>query len=83
MITKRIVSPSGKDRGYGFDARKAFLNFSASILLNALTKIKLSLGLINQAQWVSGHEADHSPPTSAKVKKTWIYTSTPPYFFMA
>jgi hypothetical protein len=30
-----------------------------------------------------GHEADHSPPTSAKVKSTWIYTSTPPYLFMA
>jgi hypothetical protein len=30
-----------------------------------------------------GREADHSPPTSAKVKKTWIYTSAPPYVFMA
>jgi hypothetical protein len=28
-------------------------------------------------------EADHSPPTSADVKNTWIYTSTPPYAFMA
>jgi hypothetical protein len=28
-------------------------------------------------------EADLSPPTSAEVKKTWIYTSTPPYAFMA
>jgi hypothetical protein len=28
-------------------------------------------------------EADHSPPTSAEVKKIWIYTSTPPYTFMA
>jgi hypothetical protein len=27
--------------------------------------------------------ADHSPPTSAEVKKMWIYTSTPPYVFMA
>jgi hypothetical protein len=26
-----------------------------------------------------GREADHSPPTNAKVKKTWIYTFTPPY----
>jgi hypothetical protein len=25
----------------------------------------------------------HSLPTSADVKKTWIYTSTPPYAFMA
>jgi hypothetical protein len=38
-------------------------------------------------QWVlgdlsPGHEADHSPPTSAQVKKTWTYTSTPPYIFM-
>jgi hypothetical protein len=28
-------------------------------------------------------EADPSPPTSAEVKKMWIYTSTPPYAFMA
>jgi hypothetical protein len=31
----------------------------------------------------AGGEADHSPPTSAQVKKMWIYTSTPPYAFMA
>jgi hypothetical protein len=30
-----------------------------------------------------GHEADHSPPTSAEVKKTRIYTATPPYAFIA
>jgi hypothetical protein len=29
------------------------------------------------------HEADHSPPTSAEVKKIWLYTSTSPYAFMA
>jgi hypothetical protein len=44
-------------------------------------------------QWVPGalspgvkrleREADHSPPASAEVKKIWIYTSTPPYAFMA
>jgi hypothetical protein len=31
----------------------------------------------------SGREADHSPPTSAEVKKIWIYTSTPPYALLA
>jgi hypothetical protein len=31
----------------------------------------------------SGLEADHSPPTSVEVKKTWIYTFTPLYVFMA
>jgi hypothetical protein len=30
-----------------------------------------------------GREADYSPPTSAEVKNTWIYTSNPPYAFMA
>jgi hypothetical protein len=30
-----------------------------------------------------GGGADHSSPSSAEVKKMWIYTSTPPYAFMA
>jgi hypothetical protein len=30
----------------------------------------------------SGREVDHSPPTSAEVKKMWIYTSISPYVFM-
>jgi hypothetical protein len=30
-----------------------------------------------------GLEADNSPPASAEAKKMWIYTSTPPYAFMA
>jgi hypothetical protein len=30
-----------------------------------------------------GREGDHSPLTSAEVKNTWIYTSTPPLVFMA
>jgi hypothetical protein len=29
-----------------------------------------------KVQWV-GHEADHSPPSSAKVKNVWSYFSTP------
>jgi hypothetical protein len=31
----------------------------------------------------AGREADHSPPTSAEVKNTWIYKSTPLYAFKA
>jgi hypothetical protein len=31
----------------------------------------------------SGREADHSPSTSAEVKKTWVYTTTPLYAIMA
>jgi hypothetical protein len=29
-----------------------------------------------------GFEADHSPPMSRKIKKSWITTSTPPYVLM-
>jgi hypothetical protein len=39
-------------------------------------------------QWVtgvkrSGREAYHSPRASAEIKEMWIYTSTPPYAFVA
>jgi hypothetical protein len=30
-----------------------------------------------------GHEVNHSPPSRAKVKNEWSYTSTPLYIFMA
>jgi hypothetical protein len=30
-----------------------------------------------------GRESDHSPPSSAEVMNTWIYTSSPSYAFMA
>jgi len=32
-------------------------------------------------KWL-GHEADHSPPSSAEVNITWSYTSTPQCTFM-
>jgi hypothetical protein len=34
-----------------------------------------------EVQWVR-HEADHSPPSWAKVKNEWSYNSLPPYAFM-
>jgi hypothetical protein len=38
-------------------------------------------GLFSQGVKRRGREADHSPQTSAEVKKMWIYTSTPPILF--
>jgi hypothetical protein len=40
-------------------------------------------GALSQGVNLPEREANHLPPTSAEVKKMWIYTSTPPYSFMA
>jgi hypothetical protein len=40
-------------------------------------------GALSPGVKLQEREADHSPPASAEVKKMWIYTSTPPYVFMA
>jgi hypothetical protein len=37
----------------------------------------VSLGV----KWL-GHEANHSPPSNAEVRKAWSYTFIPPYTFM-
>jgi hypothetical protein len=46
------------------------------------TSYKMGIGGSFLGVKQQGREADHSPPTSAEVKKMWIYTSTPTYVFM-
>jgi hypothetical protein len=60
-----------------------FLFFTASRLALAPTQspIKWVLGALSQKVKQPGHEADHSPPFSAKVKNVWSYNSTLPYIF--
>jgi hypothetical protein len=41
------------------------------------------LGALSPGIKLSGREADHSLPIGVEVKKMWIYTSIPPYVFMA
>jgi hypothetical protein len=76
------------DRGVGVRVPVGINNFNFSISSKpALESTQPPI------QWVPGalspvvkwpeHEADRSPPTSAEVKKIWIYTSPPPYAFMA
>jgi hypothetical protein len=43
----------------------------------------MGTGALTQGVKRPGSEADQSTPASAEVKKKWIYTSTPPYAFMA
>jgi hypothetical protein len=39
--------------------------------------IQWGTGPLTSAVKRPGREADHSPPASAEVNKTWIYTATP------
>jgi hypothetical protein len=53
-----------------------FLISCFSLFINQNSHNKSSLGVKRP-----GSEADHSPPSSAEVKKAWSYTSTPQYVF--
>jgi hypothetical protein len=45
--------------------------------------IRWALGALPLGVKQLGRESDYSPPSSAVVKKTWMYTSIPPYVFIA
>jgi hypothetical protein len=45
--------------------------------------IKWVPGALSSGIKWQGREADHSPPTSAQVKKMWIHPPTPQYAFIA
>jgi hypothetical protein len=71
----------------GFDFRQGqeiFVFSTASRTALGPTQPPIQWVLRTLSPWVkqSGREADHSPPTGAEVKNTWIYTSSP-YVFMA
>jgi hypothetical protein len=93
---ERIVSRDssvGIATGYGLDGRRVGVRVPVGARIFS-TSSRPVLGPIQPPiLWVPralslevkrpGRETDHSPSTSAEVKKTWIYTSTPPYAFMA
>jgi hypothetical protein len=64
---------------------KNFLFTTSSRLALGPTQptIQWVLGVLSPGVKWLGREADQSPPTGVKVKKMWIYTTTPPYAFMA
>jgi hypothetical protein len=61
---------------------RIFSTFSILALGSTQPPIQWVPGAIPLGVKQPGHEADHSPPTSAEVKKMWIYIPTPPYAFM-
>jgi hypothetical protein len=65
-----------------------FLARAVMGLFHFATAFRLALGPTQSPiQWAAGplmlevkhlgHEADHSPPSSAEIKKAWSYISTP------
>jgi hypothetical protein len=72
----------------GWMTRVHFLAGTMMVFFLFTTMFRLALGLTQpHIQWVPGaltpgvkwlvHEADHSPPSGAKVKNAWRFTSTP------
>jgi hypothetical protein len=78
---------AGRPRGRSSSPGKVKNFFFSTLSEPALGSTQLSIQCISGALSLEvkrqGREADHSPLTSAEVKKTWIYTSTPSYAFMA
>jgi hypothetical protein len=73
--------PRGPSLGPVRDRNFHFLS-SKPALWSTQPPIQRVPGALSPEVRQPGYEADHSPPSSAEVKKTWLYTSTPPYVFM-
>jgi hypothetical protein len=81
--------------GYGLEDRGSTVRFPAGMGIFLFTTVSRTALRPTQPpiQWVQGdhslgvkrprREADHSPPSSARIKNAWNYTSTAQYFFMA
>jgi hypothetical protein len=68
------------DRGVGFRipvAARIFSTSSRPVLGPTQPPIQWVPGALSPGVKRQGHEADHSPPTSAEVKKMWLYTAIP------
>jgi hypothetical protein len=78
---------AGRLRGRGSSPGRVknfhFSMLSRPALGSTQPPIQWVLGALSPGVKRQGREADHSPPTCAEVKKMLIYTSTPPYTFMA
>jgi hypothetical protein len=82
---RSLDSAVGVATGYGLDERRVGIQVPAEI--SFLHVVQADSGAhpasypMGTGGLSQGHEADHSPPSSAEVKKAWIYTFTPLYVF--
>jgi hypothetical protein len=75
-------------RVLGFNSQRGlgiflFTTTSRMALGSTQPPIQWILGDLSLGVKRPGREADHSPPSSAKVKNAWSYASTPLYILMA
>jgi hypothetical protein len=91
--SRRAVGAQWYALGYrvddlGFDSWRGlgiilFTTASRTALGPTQPSIQWVRGTVSLGVKRPGREADHSPPSSAEVKKARSYTSTPQYVFMA
>jgi hypothetical protein len=87
-ISRRVrVAQSVERLGYGLDNQGSIFPLCHHIQTGSGTHpapspFGMGGGFPLEVKW-QGHEADQSPPSSAKVKNALSYTSTPQYVFMA
>jgi hypothetical protein len=75
--------PRGRSSSPGRVKNVLFSKSSRPAVRSTKPPIQWVPGLLSPEVKRPGREVNHSPPTSAEVKKMWTYTSTPPYAFMA
>jgi hypothetical protein len=74
----RAGRPRGRSSSPGRVKNFLFSTSSRPALGPIQPPIQWAPGALSPGVKRQGREDDHSPPTSAEVKKMWIYTSTPP-----
>jgi hypothetical protein len=79
----RAGRPRGQSSSPGRVNNFLFFTSPGLALVSTQPAMQRIPGAVSPGVKRPGREADHSPPTSAKIKKMWIYASTPPYTFMA
>jgi hypothetical protein len=89
IIDRSWFSAVGRTTGYGLDYRgfRVRVEVRSIILISPCPPHRLwgspnLQGALYPRIKQQEFKANHSPPSSADVKKTWGYSSTPPYVFM-
>jgi hypothetical protein len=79
----RAARPKGRSPSPGRVKNFLFSTASRPALGPSQPPTQWVLGTVSPVVKRPGHEADHSPPASAEIKKMWICRSTSPCAFMA